>query len=177
MVNKTELEKNIDPDFTYHMMFRYSDLYAPEQGTIKIHQKVIDNHGSVWFAKFGNSIGRKTFDLIERQLKEKIPTFLFIVKKSSGMMQLHLGSVLQIKNQLKNTDIKSKFSPSYYHKHSGLISTAFKLNEISPLNPKILRVMEGYASKLPIINSLKSMSPLILARLKRKININDYKVV
>ena len=35
---------------------RFADRFAPEEGTIKAHQHIIDMYGFVWYGKMGNSV-------------------------------------------------------------------------------------------------------------------------
>ena len=35
---------------------RFADRFAPEEGTIKAHQRVIDTYGFVWYGKMGNAV-------------------------------------------------------------------------------------------------------------------------
>ena len=38
---------------------RFADNYAPAEGTIKLHEDVINEYGYVWYGKFGNSLSQK----------------------------------------------------------------------------------------------------------------------
>ena len=38
---------------------RFADNYAPKEGTIKLHQAIINENGYVWYGKFGNTLSQK----------------------------------------------------------------------------------------------------------------------
>lgn len=58
---------------------RFADNYAPAEGTIKLHEDVIEEYGYVWYGKFGNSLSQKNIDML---LDMKDRKFLLI--KSGG---------------------------------------------------------------------------------------------
>ena len=68
---------------------RFSDNYAPIEGTIFHHQKIIAEEGYVWFGKFGSNVSKK---IIEEQLKCDDPKFLLI---KSGEL-IDIGCILKI---------------------------------------------------------------------------------
>ena len=59
---------------------RFSDNYAPTEGMIFLHNKLISEYGFVWYGKFGSKIAK---GIIEEQLKTTDPKFLLI--KSGGI--------------------------------------------------------------------------------------------
>lgn len=174
MEKSQKTPQEIKNNFTYHLLFRYSETYAPKFGTIKAHRDVIEEKGHVWFAKFGLPLGKNSFRLLEKQIVQKKSTYLFIVKKKKGIIDLHCAEIKELKKQLSIEDILGQHTPLYYNKYKHLISTGFKVNKILSLNVKILQLIEGSKSKLPIINSLKSMHPLILSRLPNSFSINEF---
>ena len=59
---------------------RFSDVFAPEQGTIKLHQDVIKKYGFVWYGKTRNKISAK---LLQEILTEG-PVKIILLKASSN---------------------------------------------------------------------------------------------
>ena len=52
---------------------RYTDKFAPKNGTIHAHQSLIDDKGYVWYGKMGTPISSKVAEII---LQNDDPRFL-----------------------------------------------------------------------------------------------------
>lgn len=46
---------------------RFSEKFAPPEGTIAAHQALIDEKGYVWYGKLGSALSAKTVALIIEQ--------------------------------------------------------------------------------------------------------------
>ena len=57
------------------LALRFSDNYAPEEGTIRLHEELINEYGFVWYGKFGNKIKQSTID---EMMDTEDPKFLMI---------------------------------------------------------------------------------------------------
>ena len=160
-------------DYSLHVFLRYSEHMAPESGTIKSHEDLIMNHGAVWFGKFGKRIGVPMTDVLEKQIKEKKPVYLFLAIKKDGNYKVHAGVVEKISQSTKEVD--SKLVPTYYKQKKWMVKTWFKILKFIPLDPEILRILNGKTSKLPLIESIRSsMSPSIYATLDNKVNLEKF---
>ena len=51
---------------------RFSEKFAPPEGTIAAHQALIDAHGYVWYGKLGSALSSKTVDLLLSNEKPRI---------------------------------------------------------------------------------------------------------
>ena len=96
---------------------RFSDNYAPKEGMIFLHQKVIDDNGYVWYGKFGNRISK---DIIEEQLKTDDPKLLLIKSGSVERYWLHFTSYQESIPELDKI-------PEYYRNNCNDIKCWFKV--------------------------------------------------
>ncbi len=71
---------NFDPELEpLHLLFKWSPEY--ESDTVSLHRTVADQHGSVWWGKFGTNphpIGARKLEQVEQQLDAGIPTQVFL---------------------------------------------------------------------------------------------------
>lgn len=47
---------------------RFSEKFAPSEGTIAAHNTLIDDIGHVWYVKLGSALSDKTVGLLMRNL-------------------------------------------------------------------------------------------------------------
>lgn len=96
---------------------RFSENFAPKDGTIAEHQKIIDKKGYVFYGKMGNCVAQKNKELV---LSEKTPKVLLI---HSGGVKRYWAYIDGIINE---TPKKDEF-PSYYHDISEKFRTWFRV--------------------------------------------------
>ena len=162
----------MNKNFIYHFIFRYSDKSAPPSGTIKLHADVIQKNGSVWLGKFGKKVGKRTISLLQGQINKNIPSYTFLVGYSDRNFIVHAGETDSISDEIPDYSL----IPSYYAKDAIKVYTWFKLKSLFKVETDILRTLTGDSSKLPIILTLqRSMSSIMLVRLKKSETIDDYK--
>ena len=51
---------------------RFADKFAPEEGTIKAHQRVIEMYGFVWYGKMGNAVSQTILKELTANEKSRI---------------------------------------------------------------------------------------------------------
>ena len=83
---------------------RFADNYAPADGTIKLHEDVINEYGYVWYGKFGNSLSQKNIDML-LEMKEK----RFLLIKSGGQERYWAHF-----EDIKKAGINIEAIPKYY---------------------------------------------------------------
>jgi hypothetical protein len=107
---------------------RFSDNYAPKEGTIKLHQNLIEKYGYVWYGKFGNSISKEMKTIL---LENKDKRFLLI--KSGGIDRYWIYY----------ETVESKISdnihiPEYYRNNTDKIGAWFKVIAIKKAENNIM---------------------------------------
>lgn len=81
---------------------RFSDAFAPKEGTIRLHQEEIEKNGYVWYGKLGNKISEKVLNEIVKSESKKI----LLVK--SGSTERYWATVVAFDYEYQ------KEHPSYY---------------------------------------------------------------
>lgn len=129
---------------------RFSDNFAPSEGTIKLHQYMIDKNGFVWYGKFGPPIATQVANSI---LKQEKPKILLI---HSGGTERYWGYIEKI---TRETPEKENI-PSYYRNKTDKINTWFKLIKIEKALNDVMSKCFVISSRSTLSNASKySMSP------------------
>lgn len=99
--------------------------------TIEQHNKVLERRGSVWFAKFGKTLGMQYVVRLNKQIKGGIKTHMFLVGKQGREYQWFRARLTEVsRSKPKST---REPMPSYY-KDSYMASTARLWLRVSTLD-------------------------------------------
>ena len=96
---------------------RFSDNYAPKEGTINLHNEVIERNGYVWYGKFGSGISKS---IKEELLNLEEPKILLI---SSGTNKRFWAYIDDIQSEIDDFDNV----PAYYRNDVNKIKCWFKI--------------------------------------------------
>lgn len=134
---------------------RFSDSYAPEEGTIKLHNDIISKNGFVWYGKFGNAVSAK----IKKELLEnESPRFLLI--KSGGLDRYWVYF-----NDIRNEVVDVEHIPEYYRNDSGKVKTWFKVTKIVKASNDIMSKCHiASTGQVLSLASKYSMSPYFIIK-------------
>lgn len=108
---------------------RFSDNYAPTEGMLFHHKKIIDEYGFVWYGKFGNRISK---EIIDEQLKRDDPKFLLIKSGTTERYWVHFNDFLQ----LENPELSAV--PEYYRKDSDKVGCWFKITNFERADKDVM---------------------------------------
>ncbi len=141
----------------YGLAMRFSENFAPVDGTIGEHQKIIDKMGYVYYGKMGNPVSDKNIHLI---LDQENPRILLI---HSGGNRRYWAYIDQI---IKSTPPLELF-PAYYHDIADKFKTWFRIRrfEIAPNNIMSQCVVASSGATLSE-SSKHSMSPYFVIEFK-----------
>lgn len=130
---------------------RFSENFAPSEGTIKAHQDIIDSNGYVWYGKLGTKISNEAKNNI---LKEDVSKILLI---HSGKPDRYWAFIEDILFECP-TDIDN--IPSYYRNERVKFKTWFKISRFEKAPKDILSncVVESSKQQLSYVSKF-SMSP------------------
>ena len=132
---------------------RFSDNFAPENGTIVEHQKLIDKNGYVYFGKMGTPISDKN---IKNILKQENPRILLIESGMAGRYWAWIDEI--IKTQPPLSDF-----PDYYHDKASRFRTWFKIRRIEKAPSNIMSFCKVVSSGTILSEASKySMSPFFI---------------
>ena len=132
---------------------RFSDRFAPQEGTIKAHQAVIEKYGSVWFGKLGLPVSEKAVTYVNKNEKPKI---LLI---HSGRTECYWAYIKSIQRECP----PSNLIPDYYRDDSERFHTWFHVLSFESADKDILSKYKVVSSgQLLSSVSRSSMSPYFI---------------
>jgi hypothetical protein len=160
--NLTPTMKNKSPS---HLLLRFSDSLLKSGDTIAYHNLVIEREGAVWFGKMGSPVSQDSIDILNIQVQQGIPTFVYLVKGNRSKSTAYRGRLVVASKTLLVTE--KHLVPGYYaelniHQY---VKFWVKLSEIIPIDMVELQKMQVSSSVLPIQETLfKSSSGHFLVR-------------
>ena len=133
---------------------RFSDNFAPGNGTIDEHKKYIAEKGYIWYGKLGNPISKKVSDEI---LKDKSETKILLIQ--SGKHKRYWAKINKIQRDTPNIeDI-----PSYYRDDAIKFKTWFRVTDIQEADKNVMSKCIVCSSKQSLTSvSQASMSPYFI---------------
>lgn len=96
---------------------RFSNNFAPEEGTIRAHEAIISKCGHVWYGKLGNKISEKAREDI---IANDVPRILLI---HSGAAARYWAYVDRIQNETPPLNE----IPAYYRNRAEAFATWFRV--------------------------------------------------
>ena len=129
---------------------RFSDNYAPKEGTIKLHNEIINKYGYVYYGKFGNPILES---YCKEVLKEENPKFLLI---KSGFADRYWAYIQDITRTIDEPDKV----PEYYRNKIKDVRCWFKVTKIVPAEKNVMSKCTIISTGVPLSSASKgSMNP------------------
>ncbi len=107
---------------------RFSDGFAPPDGTIAEHRKMIAENGFVWFGKLGARVSKAAVSSI---FQNEIPQILLI---HSGKTKRYWAVVQKVEYAIPPLNR----IPSYYRNEADRFGTWFKISEINEASKDVL---------------------------------------
>jgi hypothetical protein len=141
-----------------HVLIRIGDLAT--SGTVALHKEVLERQGSVWFAKFGKTVSTSTVSALNDQIKNAIPTFLYLVGKHGTLwFKCRLANVRQSAPEDASL-IPAYYEKNYAAKHARLWFLATSLESV-PADESSQLIVVSSARKATEVMP-KSMASLFL---------------
>ena len=132
---------------------RYTDKFAPDNGTIGAHKEILDDKGFVWYGKMGSKISDTVSKMI---LENNVPRFLLI---HSGSFERYWMYIDCISYKQPPTD---EF-PSYYHDLASNFKTWFRVIRIEEAEKNVMSNCKVISSGSSLSEASRhSMSPYFI---------------
>lgn len=132
---------------------RFSENFAPEEGTITAHQQLIDLIGYVWYGKFGTPISAK---VAEEIMLNEDPKILLI---NSGKQERYWAHITEVSRAMPPMNE----IPEYYREFSEKFKYWFKVKAFEMAPRGIMSQCYVASSNRPLSEVSKySMSPYFI---------------
>lgn len=132
---------------------RFSNNFAPAEGTIRAHEAVISKSGYVWYGKLGSKISAKVKSEI---LSNADPMILLIHSGSLGRYWAHLDAI-------QNETPPADEIPAYYRDRAEDFATWFRVRRFEDAPRNILsQCFVASSGALLSSASRQSMNPYFI---------------
>lgn len=136
---------------------RYTDKFAPKNGTIQAHQNILDDKGYVWYGKMGTPISAKVGEMI---LQNDDPRFLLIHSGYAERYWIHIDDISREKPA--DDDF-----PAYYREIADRFKTWFRVVKIESADKNVIGKCKVASSGTPLSEASRhSMSPYFIIDFK-----------
>lgn len=98
-------------DKVFHLVIRFSDAMFEVGNVVSRHNSIIDQFGSVWFGKMGQTISQKRIDIINNQIENDIDSYLYLVKGNRRKSTAYKTRIIKIS---KDPPGDKTLLPDYY---------------------------------------------------------------
>ena len=96
---------------------RFTDRFAPEEGTIKAHQDIIDQCGFVWYGKMGSTVS----DAVLKELTNNEDAKILLIH--SGKIDRYWAYI----DEAQNKKPEKKYIPEYYRENTYNFKSWFRV--------------------------------------------------
>jgi calcineurin-like phosphoesterase family protein len=95
-----------------HLVIRFSDTMFDVGDVISIHNEVVKKQGAVWFGKLGGTLSLSRIELLNKQIAQKIPTFIYLVKGNRKKSTPYKANILALSRDFPKKE--KELIPAYY---------------------------------------------------------------
>jgi hypothetical protein len=148
----------------FHLVVRFSDSMFGVGDVVGRHNDLVNQHGSVWFGKLGQTISQGRIDMLNLQVEKGIPTWLYLVKGNRRKSTAYRAELLSISRETpKNTNL----IPAYYAEKDLLqfMKVWMQISQIEAIDMSEMNKLKALNSVFPISETLvRSSSGYFLVR-------------
>jgi hypothetical protein len=137
-----------------HLVIRFSDTMFGVGDVIALHNQVVDQHGAVWFGKLGGPLSQSRIDWLNKQVEQKVPTFLYLVKGNRRKSTPYKAEILAVSRDFPQKE--KALIPPYYAKKKLLkfMNAWVKIGHIEQVEMADLKKLKTINSIFPIEETL-----------------------
>ncbi|MHA1226579.1 MAG: hypothetical protein ACTSPV_07560 [Candidatus Hodarchaeales archaeon] len=131
---------------------------------------MIENEGAVWFGKMGQPISQNAIDKLNQQVKDNIPTFIYLVKGNRRKPTAFISDLIIASKSIPQEE--ENLIPSYYEELEIIRFMKFwaKVKNIHKIDSRELNKMGVASSVYPLQETLiKSSSGFFYIKEKQVI--------
>lgn len=144
-----------------HLVIRFSDTMFDVGDVIAIHNEVVEKHGAVWFGKLGGTLALSRVEWLNKQITQKIPTYVYLVKGNRKKSTPYKAGILAVSRDFPKKE--KALVPAYYAEKKLLkfmnawikighieqvemldLKNLKTINSIYPLEETLARSQSGY---------------------------------
>jgi len=140
-----------------HLIVRFSDTIFEVGDVISRHNEIVDEQEFVFFGKMGQTVSHSRIEILNNQIENNIPTYLYLVKGNRKKSTVYQSTLMNISREKPNSN---KQFPAYYIKKEMLkyINVWMKIGHIRKIDMSELKGLRAINSVYPISETLTRSS-------------------
>jgi hypothetical protein len=137
-----------------HLVIRFSDTMFDVGDVVALHNEVVDQQNAVWFGKLGGTLSQSRIEWLNKQIEQKIPTFLYLVKGNRRKSTPYKAQILVLSKDFPKKE--KALVPQYYAKKKLLkfMNAWVKVGHIEQVEMSDLKSLKAINSIFPIEETL-----------------------
>jgi hypothetical protein len=141
-----------------HLVIRFSDTMFGVGDVVALHNEVVDKHGAVWFGKLGGTLSLSRMEWLNKQVEQKVLTFLYLVKGNRRKSTPYKAEILAVSRDLPKKE-KALIPPYYAEKKLIKFMNAWvKVGHIEQVEMSAMKNLKTISSIFPIEETLMRSS-------------------
>lgn len=141
-----------------HLVIRFSDTMFDVGDVVSIHNEVVRKHKAVWFGKLGGTISFSRIETLNKQIAQKMPTFVYLVKGNRKKSTPYKAQIFMITRDFPEKE--NDLIPSYYAEKEILkyMTVWIKIGHIEKIDMTELKNYKTINSIFPLQETLARSS-------------------
>src|SRR5215207_3243587 len=137
-----------------HLVIRFSDTMFAVGDVIALHNQVLYENGAVWFGKLGGTLAQSRVEWLNKQIEQKVPTFLYLVKGNRRKSTPYKAEILAVSRDFPKKE--KMLIPLYYaeKKLVKFMNAWVKTGHIEQVEMSDLKRLKTINSIFPIAETL-----------------------
>ncbi|HLO18786.1 MAG TPA: hypothetical protein VK206_28400 [Anaerolineales bacterium] len=137
-----------------HLVIRFSDTMFSVGDVIALHNEVVDKHGAVLFGKMGGTLSLTRIEMLNKQIEQKVPTFIYLVKGNRRKSTPYKAEILAVSRDMPKKE--KALIPSYYAEKKLLkfMNAWVKIGRIEQVEMSAMKKLKTINSIFPIEETL-----------------------
>ncbi len=152
-----------------HLVVRFTDTMFDVGDVVAVHNEIVTEQGAVWFGKLGQTLSQGRIEIINKQIEQRIPTFLYLVKGNRKKSTAYRAQLIAVS---RDKPKEKKLIPQYYGEKKLLqyMQAWMKISHIEPIDMSEMDSLKAISSVFPIAETLtRSSSGYFLVRESKSI--------
>lgn len=141
-----------------HLVIRFSDTMFDVGDVVFNHNEVVKKHKAVWFGKLGGTLSLSRIELLNKQIFQKTPTFVYLVKGNRKKSTPYKAQILAVTRDFPKKE--KDLIPSYYAEKKLLkfMSVWIKIGHVEKIEMEDLKNYKTINSIFPLEETLSRSS-------------------
>ena len=142
------------PSTPLHLVIRFSDTMFSVGDVVSLHNEVVDKHGAVWFGKLGGTLSLSRIEMLNKQIDQKVPTFIYLVKGNRRKSTPYKAEILAVSRDMPKKE--KALIPSYYAEKKLLkfMNAWVKIGHVEQVEMSAMKNLKTINSIFPIEETL-----------------------